>query len=289
MMDPKRTRYWFFGLGLPAQLWLVVFLGMPFALIVLLSLGWDLGQSFAWKDLQLHEVQRALRPPFQGVFVRSLWLSAVATSLCLLLAMPLCILLWRLGPRRGQRWLLLILAPFLINFLVRIYAWFVLLRPEGLVGQLALWFGWKSSLISSLEGILLGLVYGYLPFMILPLWSVMEKLDPKLWEAAEDLGANFFIILRRIVLPHCLPGIAAGSILVFVPMLGEYTIPKMLGGGMIPTLGTSIESQFFSGVNPHWSFGAALSCLLMILVAALLVTFRGAWKLATEDGGGMRH
>jgi spermidine/putrescine transport system permease protein len=277
----QRSRLWYSLCSLPGILWLYLFLLCPLGLLLLLSLGWDFGK--AWDPAQLHAQLwiKVWTQPYRGIIFQTFLISALATGLCLVLAFPLCLFLWRLGPPYSTRGLALVLAPFLINFLVRIYAWFALLRPEGLVGSWLARLGYERTLLSSLEGILLGLVYGYLPFMILPMWASFARLDWRLWEAAEDLGASSWAILRRIVWPQCRPGILAGCLLVFIPMLGEYTIPKMLGGGLIPMLGTTIESQFFAGVRPHWSFGAALALWLSVMVTVLLVCFRktlqGSW------------
>lgn len=262
------VRLGFTGIGIPALLWGVSFLIIPFVVIVAMSLGWSpTAPSTNWT---LHHFTRALHEPFTQIFVRSILFSTIATVCCLILAFPVCIFLLRMGREAGKKWLLLMMTPFLINFLVRIYAWFVMLRPEGIISRLLSFVGVETSLIASAPGMMLGLVYGYLPFMILPLWSVMEKLDPKIWEAAEDLGAPFFSILRRILIPQAMPGIVAGCILVGIPMLGEYCIPKLLGGGMIPTVGTTIESQFLAGVHPNWPFGAAIACILLVGIALLL-------------------
>lgn len=279
----RRTRVWFTALGLPSFGWFALFLLVPIGLLTALSLGWDLGQDWQTTSLNTLTLRKVLEAPYGQITVHTFVLSALATGLCLLLAFPLCLFLWRQKQSRNP-WLLgLILAPFLINFIVRVYAWFLLLRPEGLIGHGLLLLGYPHTLISSTEGVLLGLVYGYVPFMILPLWATFSTLDPKLWEAGEDLGARSGTILWRIIWPQCRSGVIAGCLLVFIPMLGEYTIPKMLGGGLIPTLGTSIESQFFSGVRPHWGFGAALSLWLMVIISGLLLCFRKSVGLALRE------
>ncbi len=281
----QRSRLWFAALGFPGVLWLYSFLLCPLLLLFAMSLGWDFGQPWDIRQLHFNDWLKVLTHPYRNIILLTFLLSALATLLCLGLAFPLCLYLWRLGPRHSSLALGLVLAPFLINFLVRIYAWFALLRPEGLIGSWLASLGYQRNLLSSIEGILLGLVYGYLPYMLLPMWASFARLDRRLWEAAEDLGAPPLAIIRRIVWPQCRPGIFAGCLLVFIPMLGEYTIPKMLGGGLIPTLGTLIESQFFSGTRPHWSFGAALAFWLIVGVALLLLGFRKSLRASWSKGG----
>jgi spermidine/putrescine transport system permease protein len=280
----RSSRMWFTALGAPALAWLLVFFAGPFLLILLLSLGWQVEKSLIEWSWGQQFLVRTLEHPFRGIYLQSLTLAALATFLCLVMAYPLCLLLLHLGPRRGRLWMLLIMAPFLINFLVRIYAWFILLRPEGLLATGLRSLSWDVSLISSKEGVVLGFVYGYLPFMMLPLWSVMERLDLRIVEAAQDLGASFRSVFRHIIWPHTVPGVAAGSLLVAVPMLGEYCIPRLLGGGLVPTVGTTIESQFLAGVQPDWNFGAALAVVMLVGIGGILLALRKSMQKLLEIG-----
>lgn len=280
----RQSRVWFAALGIPALAWIAAFFFGPFLLIVLLSLGWQVEKNLTEWTWGAQFLARAFEYPFPGIYVQSLTLTVTATLLCLVMAYPLCLLLLHLGPRRGRWWMLLLMAPFLINFLVRIYAWFVLLRPEGMIATGLRGIGWNTSLISSKEGVLLGFVYGYLPFMMLPLWSVMERLDVRIVEAAQDLGGSFRSVFLHIIWPQSLPGVAAGSLLVAVPMLGEYCIPRLLGGGLVPTVGTTIESQFLAGVQPDWNFGAALAVILLLGIGGILMVLRKSMQRLLELG-----
>jgi len=274
--------------GLPAALWIALFLCAPLALIALTSFFPNVSsQAPEALTPTLHHYRRALAAPFDAVLWQSLTLSAIATTLCLFVAFPVAWFLARRPSSSRGFWMALFLTPFLLNFLVRVYAWFVLLRPEGLIASLLSHIGINTSLTSSRGAVVLGLVYCYLPFLVLPLFAVLEKLDTRLLEAARDLGAGPIDRLRHVVLPHARPGIIAGLVLVFVPMMGEYCVPRMLGGGMISTLGTQIESQFLGSVKPNWPFGSALSMLLMVFVgAALIVGMRfGARLLEPENVG----
>lgn len=286
--------------GTPAVLWLLSFLFAPLALVVLTSVSptnvlpggraggpVDASAATAPFPFTLHHFERALSEPFVSVLWSSLTLSAGATLLCLVAAFPVAWFLARRPAATRGLWLALFLTPFLLNFLVRVYAWFILLRPEGLLSRLATAVGYDGALTSSRATVVLGLVYGYLPFFLLPLYAVLERLDARQIEAARDLGAGAWSQFRHVVLPHARPGILAGLVLVFVPMMGEYCVPRMLGGGLIPTLGTQIETQFIGGVRPNWPFGSALSVMLMVLsTAAIVVGVRFGARLLESEGEG---
>ncbi|MCA2960101.1 MAG: ABC transporter permease [Silvanigrellales bacterium] len=246
-------------LALAPLAWLGAFLVVPLGLILIT--GFDSG---------LHHYARALQPPFSSVIWSSVVLAVASSVFCLGVAFPVAWFVVTRTPRWRAPWLAVFLTPFLLNFLVRIYAWFVLLRPEGALARGLGTLGFQGLLTSSQSAVVLGLVYSYMPFLILPLYAVLEKLDWRQLEAARDLGANAWQQAWHVVVPHARPGILAGLVLVFVPMMGEYCVPRMLGGGMISTLGTQIESQFLGSVKPNWPFGAALAGVLMIIVGAAL-------------------
>jgi spermidine/putrescine transport system permease protein len=222
----------------------------------------------------LANYRRAVEPLYLGILARSLGLAAVTTLACLLLAYPVAYWLGLRAPERARRALLvLVVLPFWTSFLVRMYAWIFMLRSEGIVNRLLGWLGLPGlNLLYTDAAVLLGQVYGELPFMILPLFASLEKLDRTLLEAAADLGAGPARRLLRITLPLSRPGIAAGSILVFIPSLGAYLAPDLLGGARTVFVGNLIQSQF--AVARDMPFGAALSFVLSLLVLVLLLIFR---------------
>ncbi|MDR3460991.1 MAG: ABC transporter permease [Beijerinckiaceae bacterium] len=209
---------------------------------------------------------------YLAVFARSLIQAALATVLCLLIGLPLA---WYMAtrPPGWRRFLvLLVTIPFWTNLLVRIYCWVLLLRDEGLVNQVLLAAGLTKTPVTFLYSdgaILMGIVYGSLPFMVLPIYAVLEKLDHRLIEAAYDLYAGRFAILRKLIWPLARPGVAAGALLVFVPSLGAFVAPYILGGGKKLMIGSLIQQQFSTARD--WSFGSALSIILMAFVLAGLV------------------
>jgi spermidine/putrescine transport system permease protein len=226
------------------------------------------------REWSLNNYARALEPLYLVILARSLGLAFLTTVLCLLVAWPMA---YWLALRVSDRWrsalLVLVILPFWTSFLVRMYAWVFALRNEGLVNLALGRFGLPPlPLLYNDFAVLLGQVYGELPFMILPLYASLEKLDRSLLEAAADLGARPASTLLRVTLPLSAPGIVAGCVLVFIPSLGAYLAPDLLGGARTVYIGNLIQSQF--AVARDMPFGAALSFLLSLTVLALLVLFR---------------
>jgi spermidine/putrescine transport system permease protein len=233
-------------------------------------------------DWNLLNYLRALDPLYLHVLARSLWLALLTTALCLLIGYPMAYWLGLVAPRRWRSALLvLVILPFWTSFLVRMYAWVFLLRAEGLVNTTLARAGLPAlNLLYNDAAVVLGQVYGELPFMVLPLYASLEKLDRSLLEAAADLGAAPRRALWRVTLPLTRAGIVAGALLVFIPSLGAYLAPDLLGGARTVYIGTLIQSQFV--VARDIPFGSALSFVLSLLVLALLFFFRrplrSAWS-----------
>jgi spermidine/putrescine transport system permease protein len=221
-----------------------------------------------------------------SILFRSLSLSFITTILALIVGFPTAYFIATRPERTRELWLFLITIPFWTNLLIRTFAVLEIIRNEGLINTLLLRSGLIARPIQMLftdGAILTGMVYVYLPLMVLPIYASLEKLDFRLLEAAYDLYATPFKVLRRIILPLSMPGIIAGSILVFIPSLGAYVTPTILGGGKNLMLGNLIELQFGQGRN--WPLGSALSITLMIFVmAALLVYVRNAGSKGAQHG-----
>lgn len=270
--------------GLPAKLWIVLFVMLPFLWLLLLSLQQNTYGNTS-NTLGLSQFGRALSPPYSGIILSSVFNSLLAALAVLLTAIPITWHISRQSRKRQNFWLTFFCIPLGINFVVRIYAWFVLIRPEGMLTQFLSAVGYASPLASSPVGVFISLYYGYLPLIILPLFSVFERLEQNQLDAATDLGASLFQRWSKIVLPEIIPGLIASFIFVFVPMLGEYLIPRMIGGGLVATLGTQIESQFLGSTRPNWPFGAALSvCLLSCAFLTIFI----AVKVLSRSGTGQK-
>ena len=214
----------------------------------------------------IENYRRALDPLYLAILWRSIWLASISTLLCLLLGFPLALYIAR-AKRHKILLLNLVMLPFWTSFLIRIYSWMFLLRDTGLINTLLEGLHvirGPLPLLFNDGAVVLGLVYGFLPFMVLPLYATLEKLDPALLDAAFDLGATPWIALWRVVVPLSRSGIVAGCILVFIPCLGAYLTPDLMGGGKTVMLGNLIQSQFTTARD--WPFGAAISLLLMLMV-----------------------
>jgi spermidine/putrescine transport system permease protein len=258
----------------PAAVILGVLMVAPQALMLEASLGRRSAYGGIVHEWSAVNYLRALEPVYLAVIVRSVGLALATTLACLAVAWPMA---YWLARRVGARWrtllLVLVILPFWTSFLVRMYAWVFLLRSEGLVNLGLERLGLPAlNLLYHGGAVLLGQVYGELPFMILPLFASLEKIDPALLDAAADLGAGPREVLRRVVVPLSRPGMVAGCLLVFIPSLGAYLAPDLLGGARTVYVGNLIQSQF--AVARDIPFGSALSFLLTVLVLLLLWLFR---------------
>ena len=255
---------------LPARIWMGLFFAAPMAIVVAYSVmtrGDYGGVELPWT---LESYQRFFDPLYGVILARSFFMAAAATSICALLGFPLALFISRSGTRKSL-YLQLVILPFWTSFLVRTYAWLFLLRDTGLVNTALTKMGMIHAplpLLYNDGAVLLGLVYGYLPFMVLPVFAILEKLDPALLEAAADLGARPFHALTRVTLPLAKAGILAGSILVFVPSLGAYLTPDLMGGGKSVMIGNLVQNQFTTARD--WPFGAAASLVLMALTGVAM-------------------
>ena len=211
-------------------------------------------------------------PLYAGIFLNSARIAATATLLALLIGYPAAYAI-AAAPRRLQPLLLFFaVLPFWSNYLIRTYAWIVLLNREGLITQLLRWFGYRGeppSLLYTEGAVIVGLVYNYLPFVILACFASLSRLNPELNEASRDLGGSAFTTFRRITLPLTVPGIAAGAVFVFVLSIGNFLTPALLGGGRFQMIGNLVYDQFLTAND--WPFGAALSMVLIALMILLLM------------------
>jgi spermidine/putrescine transport system permease protein len=257
----------------PAALVMATLFVAPLGIICVYSVltrGAYGGVILPWTTESYRRVVDAL---YGEIVWRSFWIAAAATVICLVLGFPLALYIARSGRRRNLL-LNLVMLPFWTSFLIRLYAWMFLLRDTGLVNSVLLSLHITREplpLLFNNAAVILGLVYGYLPFVVLPLYATIEKLDPALIEAAGDLGANRWTTFWRVIVPLNRTGIIAGSVLVFIPCLGAYLTPDLLGGGKTLMVGNLVQNQFTTARD--WPFGSAVSLLLMVLVLFLLLGF----------------
>src|SRR5580693_382845 len=267
----NRLRAWFLA---PTWTVMLTLFAAPLAIILaysFLTRGTWGGISRPWS---LESYRRLADPIYLGILWRSFWIAGAATVLCLLLGFPLALFISRSGSRKDL-YLSLVILPFWTSFLIRTYAWMFLLRDTGLINTLLQALGFIRDPLPMLYNdgaVILGLVYGFLPFMVLPLYATLERMDPSLAEASADLGARPLQTLWRVTLPLCAPGIRAGSILVFVPCLGTYLTSDLLGGSKTILIGNLVQNQFTA--SRDWPFGAAASLALMVVAMMLLFAAR---------------
>jgi spermidine/putrescine transport system permease protein len=265
-----KLRSWFL---LPTWLAMALLFAAPLAIVLaysLLTRGVYGGVDHPWTG---DSYQRLIDPLYLIILLRSFIMALVATALCLVFAFPAALFISR-ASRHKNLYLQLVMLPFWTSFLVRTYAWLFLLRDTGLINTALHALGIIHEPLQMLYtngAVLLGLVYGYLPFMVLPIYAILERLDPSLTEAAADLGARPLRIVFSVIVPLSRPGIIAGCVLVFIPCLGAYLTPDLLGGGRTVLVGNLVQNQFTSARD--WPFGSAVSILLMILVTALVWVF----------------
>ena len=266
-----KLRTWFL---LPAWLSMAVLFAAPFVIVLAYSFLTRGAYGGVEAPSTIENYTRLWDPVYAEIIFRSLWISAVATALCLGLGFPLALFIARSGARKNL-YLGLVILPFWTSFLIRTYAWMFILRDTGIVNSVLQSLGLIREplpLLYNNGAVILGLVYGFLPFMVLPLYATLERLDPSLLEAAADLGARPRDTLVRVILPLCAPGLRAGAILTFVPCLGTYLTSDLLGGSKTVLIGNLVQNQFTA--SRDWPFGAALSLALMAIAIGLLFTVR---------------
>jgi putrescine transport system permease protein len=262
-----------FVIGLPF-LWLGVFFLLPCLLVLAISVGTYAPDSVPPVELGLSFKSFALLfsdDLYLAAWLSSLRIAATSTLVALLLGYPMAYAIARAAPNRRPLLLMLVVLPFWTSFLIRIYAWMGLLADNGLIEQFLRWSGLASNpgtILGTEWAVHLGIVYAYLPFMVLPLYASLEKLDDSLLEAAADLGAKPFAAFLTVTLPLSLPGIVAGCLLVFIPAVGEFVIPDLLGGTETLMIGKVLWDEFFT--NGDWPLASAVAvCLLVLLVGPI--------------------
>jgi len=246
----------------PYLIWMVVFIVVPLLMVAYFAFT-DSSGAFTLDNV-------ADAGQYTNIFVRSIWLAVIATVVCLIIAYPLAFLLSRMKKHHQGTMLMIVMLPMWMNFLLRTRAWVTLLGNTGVINSILGVFGLDSVKMLNTEGaVVLGMVYNYLPYMILPLYSVMVKIDKSVLEAASDLGCNSVKTLFKVVVPLSLPGIMSGITMVFVPAISTFIISRMLGGGSNLLIGDLIEMQFLGNAyNPH--LGAAISLVLMVIILLIM-------------------
>jgi len=268
--DWKRAKGPFAVILAPPALWLLIFFVVPLAIVWAYSFGQNVGPTTVEISGTFRHYVRAADPVYLDIFLKSAWMAALTTFFCLVIGFPIALAI-TFAPDKAKAWLLLlIMLPFWTNLLIRTYALMAVLRREGYVNSAVGWLIGKFGgtfdpmpLLHNNFAVVLGLVYVNLPFLVLPLYAALDRLDRSLLEASLDLGAGHLRTIREIVVPLALPGISSGLLITFIPALGSYLTPDLLGGPDSQMIANVIERQFKRAND--WPFGAALSFILMYL------------------------
>ena len=262
----------------PYILWMIVFILVPLGVVVFYALSDPNTGMFTLENLR-----KVFTGSFPAIFGRSLWYSLLASVICLIIGYPVAYFIARQKPIVQKTLYMLVMLPMCMSFLLRTLAWVGLLRDTGIINNFLGLFGiGPFKLIRNTGAVILGMVYNYLPYMIMPLYTVIVKIDPLLIEAAEDLGCGSRLTFTKVILPLSMPGVISGITMVFVPAVSTFYISQKLGSTDTSMIGDVIESQFKSANNPN--LGAALSLVLMVLIfvcVGLMNRFAGQ----DEDGG----
>lgn len=278
----------------PVTLYLGVFFVGPLVIVAVYSLlepglyggvvwnfyHWNYGRVFGWAD----GIMEFYEPVYLQILLRSLRLAVLTVALTLVVAYPVAFWVSRLPQRWRMLFLLLVTLPFFTSLIVRLYAWLMILRPSGVLNTMLGWLGYAGQpvdLLYTQTAVVIGMVYVMIPFMFLPVYASVEALDRGLIEASADLGATGFQTFRKVILPQTLPGILGGSVIVFIPSVGNFVVPDVLGGAKTLMFGNLIEQQFLAARN--WPFGSALSMIVMAVVLTIMLVYVGR---VSRAGGG---
>lgn len=284
-------------------LWLLIFFLVPFGIVFKISLSQTTiamppyTPVFSWDDGVAGLLENLRELSFENyywliddalyfnAYVSSVVIAGISTCLALLIGYPLAYAMARAPGSLRPLLLMMVILPFWTSFLIRVYAWIGILKPEGLLNQFLFWIGVIDTplqIMNTNTAIYIGIVYSYLPFMVLPLYATLEKMDFTLIEAAQDLGCTPISAFWKITFPLSLPGVVAGSLLVFIPAIGEFVIPDLLGGSQTLMIGKTLWNEFFS--NRDWPVASAVAIVLLLILVVPMMFFQRAQARAQEQG-----
>lgn len=267
----------------PYLLWILIFTIIPLLLVLYFAFTTGDSQNFNTFNLSLENFKKFFTPIYLKVLLKSINLALVSTILCLVIGYPLAYIISREKPKNRNTMILMFIIPMWMNFLLRTYAWLTLLGRNGLVNTVLARLGLPVlDLMFNDKAVMLGMVYNFLPFMVLPIYSVLTKIDKRLLEASEDLGANVATTFKRVIFPLSIPGVITGITMVFVPAMSTFVISSLLGGNKANLIGNLIEQQFrWTG---DWHFGSSMSIILMIFIL-ITMAITSRFDKDKEEGG----
>ena len=282
----KSKRFWKYFFLVPVIIYVLLLIALPLLYILLISFFKSDYYGGMISTFTIQNYIDVFDQVYISVFLKSFLIAFITTVICILISYPFVLAISHKKPRTQKILMTLVMVPFLTNSLIRMYGWLVLLRKSGVINQVLLGVGVihePLSLMYNMFGILIGMVYTLLPFMILPLYSSVSTIDPYLLEAANDLGASKIKTFFQIILPQTLSGLFNGSLMVFTPALGYFFIVDILGGGKMMILGNLIKNQFLTARN--WPFGAAISIVLVLITSLFILIYRKLGGKMDDLGG----
>ncbi len=273
-------------LSYPYIVWMAIFIIGPILLILFYSFTSGNVHDLGSMSFSIGSYKKLFNLMYLKVIAKSFYLAAVATALCFLLGYPVALIIVKAEARKRNLLMLFFLVPIWMNFLLRTYAWMSILSPNGFINRILAFFGLPMlNIMPGQSAVVLGMVYNFLPFMVLPIYTVLSKIDKSVVEAAMDLGANNLATFIKVVFPLSIPGIITGITMVFMPAVSTFVISRLLGGGKDLLIGNLIEQQFT--VQRDWHFGSALSIVLMVLILLSMAVMSSVDKEEHQGGGGL--
>ena len=279
MSNMKKKSY----LAYPYIIWIAIFIVIPLILVIFFSFSKEVDNGYVFS---LENYKTLMDPIYFKVFFRSIGLAGLATLICLIVGYPVAYIISKAPLSKRGTLILLFILPMWMNFLLRTYAWVAILGKNGLLNSFLGIFGIEPvSILYTNFAILLGMVYNFLPFMVLPIFTSLSKMDNDLINAAHDLGANKFQVFTKVIFPLSLPGVISGITMVFMPAVTTFAISRLLGGGKFMLIGDLIEQQFT--VVGDWNFGSAVSIFMMIVILISLAIMSKFDDDSDKEGGGL--
>ncbi|WP_119865769.1 ABC transporter permease [Clostridium isatidis] len=270
-------------LAYPFIIWSTIFIVVP--LLIVLFFAFTIKNPNGNYVFSFENFNKLFNAEYMKVFQRSLWLAFLSTIWCLILGYPVAYFISKMKPSKGSIMIMLFIVPMWMNFLLRTYAWMPILGKNGFINNILGFFNLGPYQFLYNDGtVILGMIYNFLPFMILPIYTVLTKMDNNLLNAAADLGANRFQVFQKIVLPLSMPGVISGITMVFMPAVSTFVISRLLGGGQYTLLGNLIEQQFTNVGN--WNFGSAISVFMMIIILISMAIMSKFDSADSKEGGG---
>lgn len=276
----NRTKYFAY----PYVVWMIIFIVFPSFLVLLYSLTTKDSNGLTTIQFTMANFNKFFDPLYMNILWDSIFLAAISTAICLMIGYPAAYIISKAEISRRNTLLFLCILPMWMNMLLRTYAWMTILGNNGILNNLFSLLGLpKVNMLYTRGATVMGMVYNFLPFMILPIYTALSKMDSGILEAADDLGANKYVVFRKIILPLSMPGVISGIVMVFMPAVSTFIIPQLLGGNKSMMIGNLIEKLFI--LNGDWNFGSAISIIMMVII---LISMSIMNKFDVDKEGGAR-